>query len=763
MSASSRSPAQPARWRDTRWRIAVLAVALLGGSFLATPGLAVSLPGPRTPSPSATAAVSVDDAAPLGAVNRSLFGTNYSTFNFERTVDSVSRLPWPSVAAKASTIGLHFVRMNPSVNLQYCGGVDCTYHWMTATPGAPGFNSNTHASILSPDEWMKHLVAVAGPDVVPLPLVNVEAGTVAEAQDWVAYMNGSASSLQLLSDGTTTGHWAQLRTANGHAAPYGIHYWEVGNEEYVLHPCLLGGQKNKSGCTNNTPLDCLLLSNQAEYGCLVNDYGAAMKAVDASIGIVAGYDGGDYSQVHAHAPSMIAALDLHQYPDANIEPFGTTFDTDAQRADYPVTFSTSGALQQVTYGLWLSAKATGHVDVYVDHAVATAGQFTVSPGTRATPFAITQTEVLAGTHDHTLTVVGCDTHSLNPLTHVCIVGGRHTQVYLQHITVTNASVSASKLAGAVGCFAGTQGLQSLNGGTPTQLVDTRVATTTGATGVGASAGIPWRLGAQTDFPVAYAAGGAQVFGPEVGGQWSKLWFWRMNMDSSGFTTTPLIIGEYAAWAGCIEEPTDLAVNQTSGIWTALISAIIYGDQSSTHPIIGASTYTFESGGPPVCDSWHIVTTRATTMNPCRGSDTAYESPVGLALGQFASLAGSRTKTTVVGGPNLLSFPAASQPLVGAPSVTAVSSTNGATVTVVLVNACTTQCGSGSVPAQINLTSGRSLTSATATTVSQAPLADNIDSAPNSVAQAPLAASVAGGTVNVTLPPFSVTTVTISTS
>ena len=167
-----------------------------------------------------------------------------------------------------------------------------------------------------------------------------------------------------------------------------------------------------------------------------------------------------------------------------------------------------------------------------------------------------------------------------------------------------------------------------------------------------------------------------MFGPEVSGQWSKLWFWRLNMTTSGFTNTPMIIGEYADWAGCIEQPTDLAVNQSSAIWTALVTAIIYGDQSPTQPIIGASTFTFESGGPPVCDSWHLTTTKVTTLNPCRGSDTAYYSPVGLALGQFASLTGNRTKTTVVGGPNLLSLPAASQPLVGAPSVTAVSSSNG---------------------------------------------------------------------------------------
>jgi alpha-N-arabinofuranosidase len=51
--------------------------------------------------------------------------------------------------------------------------------------------------------------------------INMGSGTLDEAQAWVEYCNGSGNT-----------YWANRRRANGHAEPYGVRYWGLGNEMY---------------------------------------------------------------------------------------------------------------------------------------------------------------------------------------------------------------------------------------------------------------------------------------------------------------------------------------------------------------------------------------------------------------------------------------------------------------------------------------------------------------------------------------------------
>jgi hypothetical protein len=81
--------------------------------------------------------------------------------------------------------------------------------------------------------------------------VNYGSGTPEQAAAWVAYYNGSASSTAALGtdsmgrDWKTAGYWAGIRSAAplatddgynflriSHPAPFGIQYWEIGNECY---------------------------------------------------------------------------------------------------------------------------------------------------------------------------------------------------------------------------------------------------------------------------------------------------------------------------------------------------------------------------------------------------------------------------------------------------------------------------------------------------------------------------------------------------
>lgn len=68
------------------------------------------------------------------------------------------------------------------------------------------------------DEWLR-LCKLTGAE--PLICINAGNATPEEARRWVEYCNGSVS--------TPMG---RLRAANGHPQPYGVRYWEIGNELY---------------------------------------------------------------------------------------------------------------------------------------------------------------------------------------------------------------------------------------------------------------------------------------------------------------------------------------------------------------------------------------------------------------------------------------------------------------------------------------------------------------------------------------------------
>ena len=68
------------------------------------------------------------------------------------------------------------------------------------------------------DEWLAWCELVGCEALI---CVNAGNGTPEEAADWVEYCNGDAST-----------RFGALRAKNGHAKPYGVKYWEVGNELY---------------------------------------------------------------------------------------------------------------------------------------------------------------------------------------------------------------------------------------------------------------------------------------------------------------------------------------------------------------------------------------------------------------------------------------------------------------------------------------------------------------------------------------------------
>ncbi len=97
-------------------------------------------------------------------------------------------------------------------------------------------------------------------------------GSAQEAAAWVAYANSHVHGPDVVIgpdsrgiDWHTSRYWAKKRAANGHPAPYGVRYWEIGNEVNV--------PDEGAGITSKV------------YARRVVKYAQAMRAVDPSIQI----------------------------------------------------------------------------------------------------------------------------------------------------------------------------------------------------------------------------------------------------------------------------------------------------------------------------------------------------------------------------------------------------------------------------------------------------------------------------------------------
>jgi alpha-N-arabinofuranosidase len=111
-------------------------------------------------------------------------------------------------------------------NVRWPGGNFVSgYHWtdgigvVGARPRRPELAWHSEESNrFGTDEFMAWCAAVG---VEPVICLNMGTGTMDEAMAWVEYCNGAGDT-----------YWANLRRANGHAEPYGVRYWGLGNEMY---------------------------------------------------------------------------------------------------------------------------------------------------------------------------------------------------------------------------------------------------------------------------------------------------------------------------------------------------------------------------------------------------------------------------------------------------------------------------------------------------------------------------------------------------
>ena len=140
-------------------------------------------------------------------------------------VDQASLTPQDAVHGVWKNVIAAVRELHPPV-IRFPGGcfADC-YHWRDGVgprderPVRPnahwgGLEDNSFGT----DEYMAFCYAVG---CEPMICVNFGTGTAQEAADWVEYCNG----------GTDT-PMGRLRAENGHPQPYGVKYWDIGNETF---------------------------------------------------------------------------------------------------------------------------------------------------------------------------------------------------------------------------------------------------------------------------------------------------------------------------------------------------------------------------------------------------------------------------------------------------------------------------------------------------------------------------------------------------
>jgi hypothetical protein len=258
-------------------------------------------------------------------------------------------------------------------SLRYPGGSYADlYHWSlhkgTYTP-ASGAGSNT--IFVAPDThfgaFLTFMEKVGANALITVNYgmnsLGTGGGEPKEAAAWVAYANGSTSSTVSIgadskgTDWKTVAFWAGLRAAAplavddgynmfriSHPTPFGIKYWEVGNELYgngwYYGSCGWEADMHVPYPASGTCSDRMnnAALSPAAYGTAVKAYSQAMKAVDSSIkigAIAVAHSDTEYtnwnSMALAAGCSAIDFVSVHWYAGTTLASLATVPETDVPK------------------------------------------------------------------------------------------------------------------------------------------------------------------------------------------------------------------------------------------------------------------------------------------------------------------------------------------------------------------------------------------------------------------------------------------------
>ncbi|MCI0659926.1 MAG: hypothetical protein L0220_02520 [Acidobacteria bacterium] len=141
-------------------------------------------------------------------------------------VDQVSLMPGDAVDGVRADVFEKVKALRPAFIRWPGGNAAQDYHWQwgiglrdeRATWINPSWKNEAEPGDFGTDEFIRFCRNV---EAEPSITVNIEGrgATAEEAAAWVEYCNGPASS-----------NYGSIRAKNGHAKPYGVKYWEIGNE-----------------------------------------------------------------------------------------------------------------------------------------------------------------------------------------------------------------------------------------------------------------------------------------------------------------------------------------------------------------------------------------------------------------------------------------------------------------------------------------------------------------------------------------------------
>jgi alpha-L-arabinofuranosidase len=214
--------------RSTASTTRLVAVVLAGSTAitLALPTLGATAQAAARSRPTT---IVVQAGSPKGAVRPHQLGVNHRFVgNGHGMWDPAANAPRAEVVTRLRRAGVSDIR--------FPGGIiGNLYDWKKAIgPNREcqvsgkrrdtGFGG-VSATGYGPDEHMDLVEQVGADATMMVPFITE---TPEDAADWVEYMNTPAGDGINPNGGTD---WAQVRSDNGHDAPYDVNYWEIGNEQ----------------------------------------------------------------------------------------------------------------------------------------------------------------------------------------------------------------------------------------------------------------------------------------------------------------------------------------------------------------------------------------------------------------------------------------------------------------------------------------------------------------------------------------------------
>lgn len=258
----------------------------------ATTTLASCRSGDGASTSSATRTVNPAWSSPAAPFSRLVLGHN--------TVWSRGGLGlWDDAAHAPSAPVLALVRdLHPGI-LRFPGGTRAMrYHFAEAigplgarVPQCDSFLGTADATSYGLDEFLSVASAVSAEVTLVAPWVD---GSPQETAALVAYVNGDASSSVHIgmdanaTDWGTAGEWAQRRGANGHPAPYGVRFIEIGNEQYLdlaVGPLTSCGRPSQFKQDERWVSGNAIPTTAADYAAQVVATARLVRAIDPTIRI----------------------------------------------------------------------------------------------------------------------------------------------------------------------------------------------------------------------------------------------------------------------------------------------------------------------------------------------------------------------------------------------------------------------------------------------------------------------------------------------